>query len=104
MEDYLQEGFGFATLGSICILIATLISDKLLISGIKETVGGFILAGFLLIFSVSLLLLSDLLNWKFGKEQLSLWFLWAGIFVLFLSSLFLLIGYVDYLFSIFFKK
>lgn len=100
MDNCLEEGFGFATLGSICILIATLIVDKLGIAGIKETAGGFILAGFMFIFGVSSMFLGYTMNWENLRDRLSLWSILVGIVTLFISSLVLVINYARYYFSL----
>jgi len=98
MDEDFEICVGFATIGSFCIIIATLITDKLQIPGIEEISAGFLIAGFLMVFSISSLLLSAMIDWKFGEEKLCVWSAKIAVIALFISSLFLMINYIRYAF------
>jgi hypothetical protein len=98
MDDEFDAGVGFATMGSICIVIATFLKN-LSLHNPNYIIVGFLLSGFLMVFSSASCMLIALLKLNWDEENFIRFIIKSSIIVFFISSLTLLISYVTLLIS-----
>ena len=93
MDEEFKVGVGFATLGTLCILIATFLKNYQLM-WIEISIGGFLITGFLMVFNSALILFGGLVGINWDKEKFAKFIVGFSIVIFFFTSLLLLVSYI----------
>ncbi len=97
MEEEFKASVGLATIGSLCVLIATFLPNSNFDKGYfneEVVIKGFILTGFLMIFLSSIFILGGIIGTNWDREKfIKIVFGFTGL-IFFVVSIALLYGFI----------